>query len=167
LKLKLAMRCVTVRKELNRCLDAELAPNARENVERHLLACPACRAALAQLQEVSELWNVLETPPVPEGFADRVMQQAHKRTASQPKQARHWPWRRWWWEQSLAMRAAAVSVVVAGLAVGVVMGGGLFGTQPPATGSDPLVPNLGFVGGIPGGSVEQTYLASVAEVRGE
>ena len=152
---------------MNRYLDAELAPNAREEVERHLSACPDCREALAQLQEVGGLWTALETPLVPEGFADRMMREARKRTASKPRQAWYWPWLRWWWEQSLAMRTAAASVVVAGLAVGGVMGGGLFRAQPPAIGSDPIVQNLGFVGGIPAGSVEQTYLASVAEARGE
>ncbi|MBI4662984.1 MAG: zf-HC2 domain-containing protein [Verrucomicrobia bacterium] len=161
------MRCAAVRKELNRYLDAELAPKAREEVERHLTACPACREALAQLQGVSGLWAALETPRMPEGFADRVMREARQRTGSRPRQAWHWPWLRWWWEQSLAMRAAAASTVVAGLAVGVIMGGGLFRPLPPAIGHDPLVQNLGFVGGIPAGSVEQTYLASVAEVRGE
>jgi len=161
------MRCAAVRKQLNRYLDAELAPGAREEVERHLSDCPACLAALAELQGVGGLWTALETPVVPEGFADRVMREARKRTASKPRQAWHWPWLRWWWEQSLAMRAAAASVVVVGLAVGMVMGGGLFRAQPPATGSDPIIQNLGFVGGIPGGSVEQTYLAAVTKARGE
>jgi anti-sigma factor RsiW len=158
------MRCITVRKQLNRYLDAELAPRAREEVECHLSACPACRAALAELQGVAGMWAALKTPPVPEGFAARVMQEARKRTPPKPQRAgSSWPLLRWWWEQSLAMRTGAAAMVVVGVFAGAFLG--FSSSRPLAEAGGPARPanavaeNLTLLSGTPHGSLDQTYLA--------
>lgn len=160
------MRCIAVRKQLNRYLDTELAPGAREVVERHLSACPACREALAQLQGVAGLWTALKTPPVPERFAARVMQEARKRTPSKPQRAgSSWPLPRWWWEQSLAMRAGAAAMVVVGVFAGAFLSGSFSSSRPLAEAGGPARPanavaeNLTLLSGTPHGSLDQTYLA--------
>jgi len=160
------MRCIAVRKQLNRYLDAELAPDAREAVEHHLSACPACRAALAELQGVAGMWTALKTPPVPEGFAARVMQEARKRTASKPQRTwASWPWLRWWCEQSLAMHAGAAVMVVVGVFAGAFLSGSFSSSRPLATAGGPAKPanavaeNLTLLSGTPHGSLDQTYLA--------
>lgn len=157
-----AMRCAAVRKQLNRYHDAELAPEARAEVESHLSSCPACREALAELAGVAGLWAARQTPPVPEGFAERVMRQARRRTVPQPRSRwSDWPLLRWWWEQSAAMRATAAAVAVAGLVAGSVLGL----SNPSAKTSAQTQPisavaeNIAVLTGAPHGSLEQNYLA--------
>jgi anti-sigma factor RsiW len=161
------MHCAAVRKQLNRYLDAELAPGVRREIELHLLACPACRQALNQLDRIDRIWAALKPPPAPEGFAERLMREARRRTA--PKPSWSWLWLQWWREQPLAMRAAAGSVVLAGGLAGLTMGSALF-AQPTAlpvssaaAAGDPVVRSLDFLGAAPAGSVEQTYLDWVTQ----
>lgn len=156
------MNCATVRKLLNRYHDAELEPATRAAVEQHLSACPACREALAQLADVAGFWATRKTPPVPEGFAERVMRQARKRAAPKPRWLwSDWPFVRWWWEQSLAMRAAAAAVVVAGLVAGSVLGvsNPSGKTSAQATPASAVAENIALLTGAPHGSLEQNYLA--------
>lgn len=75
------MRCAEVQKQLNRFHDAELPPDLRETVERHLTTCAPCRAALAKLEGITDLWAGLERAPVPDRFAERVMLAARQRSA--------------------------------------------------------------------------------------
>ena len=162
------MRCVAVRDELNRLVDAELPPRMREDIERHLEMCPDCRQALARLQEVAGVFAGVDLPPVPDGFTARVMRQARAQmTETRFVWWSAWNLLRWWRDETLAMRTAAASVVVAGLAVGLAMSGGAFRPSAgprPATEASPVVQNLDFVGGVPAGSLEQTYLAWVADI---
>jgi anti-sigma factor RsiW len=157
-----AMNCATVQELLNRYHDAELEPAARAEVEHHLSACPACREALAQLEGVAGLWAARKTPPVPEGFAERVMRQARRRTVPQPTSRwSDWPLLRWWWEQSAAMRAAAAAVVVAGLVAGSVLGlsNSSAKTSAQTKPASAVTENIALLTGAPHGSLEQDYLA--------
>jgi anti-sigma factor RsiW len=170
LKQEKAMRCSAIRKQLNRYLDAEVPAGLRDHVERHLAGCPECRRALAQLERLADVLEGADVPPVPEGFAARVMRQARAQTAQRPPAGWfEWNLLRWWREAAPAMRVAAATAIVVGLAAGLTMSGGLSRPVPasfpprPEAGRDPIVQNFDFLGGIPAGSVEQTYLASVAE----
>jgi anti-sigma factor RsiW len=147
---------------LNRYHDAELEPATRAEVEHHLSACPACREALARLADVAGLWAARKTPPVPEGFAERVMRQARRRTVARPTSRwSGWPLLGWWWEQSLAMRAAAAAVVVAGLVAGSVLGlsNPSAKTSAQAKSASAVAENIALLTGAPHGSLEQDYLA--------
>jgi len=151
-------------------LAAELAPKVRQDVRLHLSACPACRQALRKLEKVGAVWAEFKAPPVPEGFAERTMQTARKRSGSRQRPASSWRWLRWWWEQPLAMRAAAGNAIGVGRGIRLTMGGALF--RPPSRSlawnvsnrGDPVARNWDFLGGVPAGSVEQCYLDWLAEV---
>ena len=163
------MRCTEVQKQLNRFHDAELPPDLRETVERHLTTCAPCRAALANLEGVAELWAGLEHAPVPAGFAEHVMLAARLRNARRPAGPVVWlAFRSWWWEQSLAMRAAAAAVVVAASVAGVLLSGNLSlrsgsaGTRVSANAALDVGEQIGSLSVAPEGSLEQTYLAWTA-----
>jgi hypothetical protein len=59
------MRHGTVRRRLSAFLDGDLTPDAAARIERHLAACPACRAELASLRRVVDWLHDLpaEEPP--------------------------------------------------------------------------------------------------------
>ncbi len=156
------MKCSTVQTLLNCYHDAELDSEKRAEVEHHLAACPMCREALAQLEGVAGTWVAFKTPPMPEGFAERVMRQARKRATPRSVPGwSEWPFLRWWWEQSFAMRAAAAATVAAGLAVGSILGF----SNPSANASSHVNPpgavgeSVAALTGAPHGSLEQNYLA--------
>ena len=154
------MRCAAVQKLLNRYHDARLDQAARGEVERHLANCPACREELTQLEGVAGLWARVKTPPVPEGFAELVMQQARKRRVPQPQRSwASWALLRWWWEQSFAVRAAAATVVVVGACVGVLLGVSTPSASGPMRPSYAVTENMALLSGAPHGSLEQNYLA--------
>ena len=155
-----------MQKHLPRYHDAELAPGARVEVEHHLATCPQCRAALAQLHDVAGHWANLASPPVPPGFAERVMLAARQRTARTAQRTSWLQEFRWWWrEQTLAMRAAATAVVVVASVTGMLLSGG-FVPRPVSTSADGptnaafgVGEQLRVLSGAPDGSLEQTYLA--------
>jgi len=156
------MNCATVRKLLNRYHDAELEPATQAGVEQHLSACPTCREALVQVEGVAGLWAARKTPPLPEGFAERVMRQARRRTVPQPRSRwSDWPLLRWWWEQSAVMRAAAVAVVMAGLVAGSVLGlsNPSAKTSAQTKPASAIAESIALLTGAPHGSLEQDYLA--------
>ena len=160
------MRCVTVQRQLSRFHDAELPPELRTDIARHLTECAQCRDALASLEGVTELWTGLERPPVPEGFSERVMLAARRRLARRPAQVAWWPAvRLWWWEQSLTMRAASAAVIVGASVVGVLLSGnparplGSRGAGGSSSVSVEIGEGIGFLSGAPNGSLEQTYMA--------
>jgi anti-sigma factor RsiW len=169
------MRCKAVRKQLSRYVDLEVPPELREEIEAHLAGCPDCRQALAKLEQVAGVLASGSLPPVPEGFAERVMGKARAQARREP-QARWSDWRPlgWWWDAAPAMRAAAIVAALVGLTAGAVMSGGFArpssfsrGQQAAAGGTGSTVQTSDFLGGVPAGSVEQTYLAWMAETSGK
>jgi anti-sigma factor RsiW len=163
------MRCASVCKRLSQYMDLEVPPKVREDIRRHLAQCADCRNALARLEQLGRVLTGTDLPPVPEEFAARVMRAARAQVALKPEPWwSHWTLLNWWWNAALEMRAAAITVVLVGLTAGLAMSGGF--TRPSATSLPqrrtaevgPVVQNIDFLGGIPAGSVEQTYLTWVA-----
>lgn len=157
------MRCIIVLKRLNRYHDAELEPAAQAEIAAHLANCAACRAALERLEGVPEAWTATSPPPVPAGFAGRVMRQARERNQAQARargQRAAWSLPAWWREQSPVMRTAAAAVVVTGLWVG-----GLLGMSSPSDQvrrpdgpENAMAANMALLSGAPHGSLEQCYV---------
>jgi len=50
------MRCGEAKRLLNRYVDGELDLRAREELDRHILSCPACEAELSDLRRMSEVF---------------------------------------------------------------------------------------------------------------
>ena len=164
------MRCHRVRKHLHAYHDAELSASVYEAIAGHLRACPACRQALARLEQLADLLHATPARPVPEGFADRVLSQARRRAAAPQSRARaRWAAFEWWTSLSVPVRVAAAIVAALGLSAGVVMGwqtGRRFPSPPVAAISAPDDPiavyNLDYLCGTPDGSLPDAYLTLVS-----
>lgn len=78
------MKCQSVQRRLE-CRFRDLSNTRLERgddvIVAHLKSCPQCRRALSRLRGLNELMAEAITPPVPGGFASRVVARA---TAAQP-----------------------------------------------------------------------------------
>ena len=116
------MRCNKVQQKLDLFDTQELAPSAREKIEAHLKSCAQCRQALAKVRRLEGLLTAAPTPPVPGGFAARVVTRAKQRQAivarsePRPRVSLRSRWRRF------EFSAGTAAALAAGLLIGVVMG---------------------------------------------
>ena len=68
------LSCEEALEQMSQALDSPLTGEEQGELEAHLACCPACRADWAALRELHQAMGELEETPVPEGFADRVME---------------------------------------------------------------------------------------------
>ena len=163
------MRCEDVKTKLDAYLAGELPPRISEDIDGHLANCPPCREARARLRQLAEtLWQ-LRTPPVPDGFAERVMMAARERQTVRP--AIVVSWNPLAWRLSAPMWAAAAAVLVVGLGLGIFMGRGASREPSPvsaAAQADPLaIYSLDYLTDAPNGSLAQSYLTLVSGQNGQ
>ena len=157
------MRCEDVLKQLTAFSSGELSANVRQAVQAHLAECAACRAALAEVDALAVLASG-RTPPVPRGFAARVMVAARQRQETKPVAA--WNLMRWWRLTSTPMHAAAAAVLIIGLSVGLVLG--WTSATSPAQAEAAVQPDpvdayqLDYLGEAPSGSLADSYLTLVS-----
>jgi anti-sigma factor RsiW len=162
------MRCEKVRLKIDPYVSGELAPQARIVVEEHLKACAGCQRAVESARRLIVLGRTSPTPPVPNGFADRIMALARQRTAHPSPAAAAWSFPAWWRTVSMPVRAAAAAVLVIGLASGALMGWNTWRplAAPPTQAvsqANPLAPyNVDYLTDAPDGSLAQSYLALVS-----
>jgi len=116
------MRCSEVQQRLDLHATKELTHAVHQRIEAHLESCDQCREALARLRRFENLLTAAPAPPVPDGFAARVVAQAKERQAivarseSMPR-VRLWSvWKRF------EFSAGTAAALAAGLIVGVFMG---------------------------------------------
>ena len=163
------MRCDEVQQRLDLYATKELPHAVRERIEAHLESCDVCREALARVRRLEDLFTGSPAPPVPDGFAARVVAQAEERQAivtsssRMPRPSLRSTWKRF------QFSAGTAAALVGGLLIGLFMGHGTwrsFGRQPPATATRPADPVAasGFEYLIePGGdSLAQAYLGLTA-----
>jgi len=156
------MRCRTVQERLNAFLDGLLQPSERVAMEVHLQGCPECQASLARLRRLSSLLESMSVPPVPDGFAARLMQRAHERQA-EPRKSRSLAWRPvlFWREMPTAMRVAAAAMLALAIGLGALMARDLSSGPKPAgiAAADPnAVYRVDYLSDAPGGSLADAYL---------
>lgn len=72
------MRCHEVRHNLDLFIRQGLTPSIRKKIEIHLSGCGTCREELARLRRLEELLASCPSPPVPEGFAQSVVERASR-----------------------------------------------------------------------------------------
>jgi len=162
------MRCTKVRLTIDAYVSGGLGPRDRAAVEGHLKSCDGCRQAAAVARRLVTLGQALPTPPVPEGFAKRVMSLARQGIARPTPAAPSWSLAAWWRMASAPVRAAAAAVLVIGLGAGTVLSWDTWQAQaaPPAQAAsqtDPLASyNVDYLTDAPDGSLAQTYLAMVS-----
>ncbi len=147
------MLCEEVRARLNAYMDTELPETATQEIEEHLRACAGCNAALEQLRKADSLLDVDVPPPVPHGFADRVMAAANTKEqgpASSPVPL--WP--------SLLRIAAAVLI---GLGIGGWMASDLWRDSEASTATARIdvseAYSLDALADAPNGSLADSYLS--------
>ena len=112
------MRCRRIQEQLDAYLaDGEhgLPAPDREQVENHLRTCKECRRELSRLRSLHRLLAETAVPPLPEGFAGRVVARAKTRQA-----APVWSQRGAW--QRLRLAAGSAAALAAGLALGAFLG---------------------------------------------
>jgi anti-sigma factor RsiW len=68
-------------------LDGALSPGEREDIERHLAGCAACRCVLEVRQKISGAAAELPDVPVPDDFASGIMAKVAEMPAYGPKKA--------------------------------------------------------------------------------
>ena len=163
------MRCEDVRTKLDAHLAGELPPGMSAGIAAHTANCQGCREALARLRQLAETLRQSRTPPVPDGFAERVMMAARQRRTVKP--AIVLSWNPLVWRLSAPMRAAAAAMLVAGLGLGIFMGRGAWrgaSSSEAVARTDPLaIYNLDYLTDAPNGSLSQSYLALVSGQNGQ
>jgi putative zinc finger protein len=159
------MRCREVQHKLDLFVTQELTSSERERVAAHLGNCAECREALARLRRLEDVLAATPVPPVPEGFAARVVARAAEQQAvptrqpAQPRLARS-PRNRF------RFTAATAAAMASGLLLGLFMGyetwrSGGPGPRGAAGQSNDLLAASGFESLVePGGdSLAQSYLS--------
>jgi anti-sigma factor RsiW len=114
--------CAGNRKRLNAYIDGELPERTRCEVERHLAECPACRRECDELRGLAPFLRNDEVPPVPAGLSARILAEAALRQKrKQAPTAARLGWREFLFQPWL-VRGATTTALVAGLAIGALMG---------------------------------------------
>ncbi len=155
--------CKTTSQRLSAYLDGELPQAGAAAVEEHLRGCPRCAAELAALRGLSHTLEGLEGAAVPSGFAARVRRAAGAERASRrPLVLFGTPSRL----NRVLMRVAAGLVAVAGLWVGMSVGGSAFASREEASFDTAEVAQqsefdlqLESLSTAPPGSIAEAYLA--------
>jgi len=160
------MDCKRFVKHLHAYVDGAVTPALHAAMETHVASCLACRREMESLTQLGAVLRAAPPPPpIPEGFARRVMARAAAQKAPVPPRLVAWLSSiAWWQEMALPTRAAAAAVLWFGLALGAVMGwdvnrnGG--NPLPPSGKPDALAAyNLDYLGDAPAGSLAQVVLA--------
>lgn len=159
------MRCRAVQEKLNLYAAGGLLPSVVGQMESHLQGCPACRKELAKLRRLETLLRTATTPPVPEGFAARVLAEAKERAsatvASRPL-ARRGALPSW---ERLGRWTGAAAALAVGLMLGVFMGHATWqaaAAQSPVAAAQPVDPlaasSFEYLVEPGGDSLAQAYL---------
>jgi anti-sigma factor RsiW len=77
------MRCSEIQQKLDLLGTHELTSSMRAQIEIHLHSCTECRQTLATIQQFEALLTSTPAPPVPKGFAVRVVARAKERRAKE------------------------------------------------------------------------------------
>ena len=124
------MKCGKIISYLNAYADGELPEKQRLSVKEHLADCEACQKRFEDIRRLDGLLNgALLVPPVPDGFASRVMMEARRKrrpeaTLQRPLQPIVWNPLRWIAELSAPMRIAACVTMLLAFVIGLSMDGG-------------------------------------------
>jgi anti-sigma factor RsiW len=163
------MRCDRAQALMDRHVNEGLPLHEREPLELHLHDCQDCQHQLANLRRLLTALRSVSSPPIPQGFVDRVMARANEREAVV---ARPRPWSpeaaRSAWNRIESFTGIAAALA-AGLMVGLFMSDEAWrsdrqqGLASATRSADPLVAS-GFENLVdPGGdSLAQAYLGLTA-----
>ncbi|MDD4787657.1 MAG: zf-HC2 domain-containing protein [Pirellulales bacterium] len=115
------MRCREAQSKLDRFVAQELTSAERAQVGAHLASCAACRRALASLRWLQEILADAPAPPIPGGFADRIVARARTQQAATARSNRASRFEQSAWK-TIHFSAARAAALAAGLLLGLLMG---------------------------------------------
>jgi anti-sigma factor RsiW len=119
------MNCHKVLVRLHAYLDGEASGKLKLEIDEHLRECPSCRGQVEHIRQMGDVLDNLSVPPLPDGFAARVMERARKK-ARLPQEKKS-PFLlgfqplRWLLDLSIPMRAAACAAVFLACILGLFM----------------------------------------------
>ncbi len=168
------LSCVRCRNRLGAYLDGELNLKECEAVGSHVAKCAVCQKRLEDIRSLQESLNdKLHVPPVPDGFAARVMREARRKKWPEAALTRPFPpmgWNLWRWiaELSAPMRIAACVTMLLACIVGLTMDGGLIlDKRGQASGSAKNLYGLEWFEPTPPGSIGSIYIAMATQTNEE
>jgi anti-sigma factor RsiW len=152
-----------------------MASLERARIEAHLASCAGCRQSLERLRRTADLLGQMRTPPIPEGFASRVVALAEQRRQSRDSAFQSaWNPRQWWRAVSTPVRVAAGLALAMGLTTGVVAArsvGQASSSHPARTDSqqvDPLATyGIDYLTDTPSGSLAQSFVDLLLSPKAE
>ena len=166
------MRCEDIRDKLDAYSSGELPQDQKGQVALHLESCGQCREALDRLRRLALVLGEAQLPPMPAGFADRVIARSRSRSASSQSVASWNPFL-WWRGASLAARTVAVATLAVALVSGLAVGWNTAQRSPgrdsgSASSAGPLAGySLDYLSDAPDGSLAASYLALVSGRSGK
>jgi anti-sigma factor RsiW len=101
------MNCIEALPMLHQYLDGDLSGQEAKGLKEHLMACPACRNRLQQLEKVEALVQSWPAPQLPEGITERIMN-------ALPPERRTGSWNRWFRKHPAVSVAAVFALVMMG-----------------------------------------------------
>ncbi len=161
--------CLGIRRQLSAYLDGELSLKRRTAVERHLVRCRSCHAALESLRRLERSLQVIEVPPVGPDLTWRIMTEARKRRDAHGEPSVISLHRGSSASRTWVFRGAAAAMLVFGLAVGSYMGWSAkrSTSQVMTAQTDRLdAYKLDYLGDAPDGSLASSYLALASHPEG-
>lgn len=161
------MRCSEVQQKLDLYATKELTHAVRERIEAHLESCDRCREALARVRRFEDLLTAAPAPPVPDGFAARVVAQAKERQAIVARSEPVPPVPFW---KRFEFSAGTAAALAAGLMIGVFLGHETWQTaaqHSPAPSTQPgdvlVASGFDLLGESRGDSLAEAYLQLTSE----
>lgn len=104
------MHCPEFEDRLNEVLDHRGDPAAEERLAAHAADCAACRTRLVGARVLLRGLSKLGVPPLPRGFAGRVVAQVGERPATRRRGAS-----RWWLAGGVLLTSAAAALLAVSL----------------------------------------------------
>ena len=116
------MDCERVQELMDHYVNGDLSPSEQEPFEIHLRDCRRCQQRLKRLQKLLGILRSDPTPPLPEGFVDRIMARAKDRETAiaREKSIRNDRFQSAW--KKLGSSAGIAAALAVGLLVGLFMG---------------------------------------------
>jgi len=166
------MRCRKTISYLNAYVDGELPEGLCPILEAHLAACESCRRRLEGIRGIDEVFQGrLPVPPVPDGFAERVIAEARRRQPMRIPE-RHSPspvWNPLQWIAGLLapMRLAACVTVFLALVAGLSLDGRVVTGQNVFIEQGKDLYGLEWFAPVAPGSVGAIYIAMIDQPYAE
>lgn len=151
------MKCHKIETKLSAYQDGELSASEKEQVERHLAGCHACREQHVKLQQVwKNLGEIAEIRPTP-GFYERVSQKI-----DQAPERRVWDSLWGNWRLKAYPSPAIVSVLLAiGILCGALIGNSFVNIHPlhstTVHAEEGVLSSLRVFGPVPPGTLADNY----------